>query len=333
MTTTAELLLVWDQRRARSQQTDLGMSEVGGCRRRAGYRLAGVAPTNSGGSIQAVMGTAIHHVVENVFRDLQDAGLIPAEDLVEHEVHFAGVKGHLDRYDSARAEVDDTKSVDGRRLEYIRVNGPDRQHVWQSHLYAAALIKEGRPVRSIVIDYIARDTGEDHQESMPFDTQHVRDALDWLKYVRETPLELLSRDYAPTSAFCRGCPFRDLCWDGGVPNRDPRSVLYLDDPDAQEWTRKLDEARADKADAAKREEEAKGALDAIRPNDTGRSDIVDVGYPKGLKWTVSTEHRIDLDAVRAEYEETGMKPPEKQITKTILRLVSLPSAEESGGQA
>lgn len=327
MTTTAELLLAWDQRRARSQQTELGMSEVGGCRRRAGYRLAGVAPTNSGGSIQAVMGTAIHHVVEGVFRELQAAGVIPAADLVEHEVHFAGVKGHLDRYDSVRAEVDDTKSIAGRRLEYIRVNGPDRQHVWQSHLYAAALIKEGRPVRGIVIDYIARDTGEDHQEPMPFDPQHVRDALAWLKYVRDTPLELLARDHAPSSAFCGGCPFRDLCWDGGVPDRDPRSVLFVDDPDAQEWARKLDEARADKADAAHREEEAKGALDALRPNDTGRSDVVDVGYPKGLKWTVSTETRLDGDAVRAEYAEVGARPPEKQITKTILRLVSLPAAE------
>lgn len=325
MTTTAELLLAWDQTRARSQQTELGMSEVGGCRRRAGYRLAGVAPTNSGGSIQAVMGTAIHAVVEGVFRELQAAGVIPAADLVEHEVRFAGVVGHLDRYDSVRAEVDDTKSVAGRRLEYIRVNGPDRQHVWQSHLYAAALIREGKPVRGIVIDYIARDTGEDHQEPLPFDPEHVRDALAWLKYVRETPLELLSRDYAPTSAFCGGCPFRDLCWDGGVPNRDPRSVIYLDDPDAQAWARKLDEARADKADAARREEEAKGALDALRPNDRGKSDILDVGYPKGLRWTVSPDVRLDTEAVRAEYAEAGMKPPEKHGQKTTLRLVSLPT--------
>lgn len=330
MTTTAQLLLAWDQRRARSQQTELGMSEVGGCRRRAGYRLAGVAPTNSGGSIQAVLGTAIHTVVETVFRDLQDAGLIPAEDLVEHEVRFAGVKGHLDRYDSLRAEVDDTKSVAGRRLDHIRANGPDRQHVWQSHLYAAALVKEGRPVRSIVIDYIARDTGEDHQEYLPFDTQHVRDALDWLKYVRETPLELLPRDHAPSSAFCGGCPFRDLCWSGGIPGRDPRSVLYVDDPNGQEWARKLDEARADKADAARREDEAKGALDALRPNESGRSDIVDVGYPKGLRWTVTTETRIDTDAVRAEYEEAGMRPPETHNQKTTLRFASLPTEQSAG---
>src|SRR5688500_9717342 len=128
------------------------MSEVGGCHRRAGYRLAGVAPTNPGGSVQAVMGTAVHAAVETVFHEMQDAGLIPAEDLVEHEVRFAGVLGHLDRYRSATAEVCDTKTTTGRWLDHIMVNGPDLAHLWQTHLYGAGLIRSGRPVRRVVID-------------------------------------------------------------------------------------------------------------------------------------------------------------------------------------
>lgn len=324
MATTAELLLEWDRLRPRSQQIELGMSEVGGCRRRAGYRLAGTAPTNPGGSVQAVMGTAVHAAVEHVFRAMQEKGLLPAEDLVEHEVRFAGVLGHLDRYDSVKQEVDDTKTTNSRWLEHIKLHGADRGDVWQTHLYGAALLRQGLPVKRIVIDYIARDTGEDWQETMPFDPQHVRDALAWLKYIRETPLELLSRDYKPDSSFCRGCPFQQTCWGGGVPERDPLSVLYIDHPDAQAWARKLDEARADKADAERREDEAKGALDAIRPNTFGSSGVVDVGYPKGLRWTVSVEHRVDTKAVRAEYEAAGAKPPEREIAKTTLKLVPLP---------
>ena len=325
MTTTAELLLTWDQTRARSQQREMGMSEVGGCRRRAGYRLAGVEPTNASGSVQAVLGTAIHTVVDQVLHQLQRDGLIPADDLIEHEVHFAGITGHLDRY--SRPVLSDTKTVAGYRLDSIRVNGPDRAHIWQTHLYGAALISAGHPVERIVIDYIARDSGTDHQEEFPFDPQHVRDALAWVKFVRETDLEFLPRDYKPDSAWCSHCPFRDLCWDGGVPDRDPRSVMYVDDPDGQKWAQQLDEARADLADAKRREDEAKGALDALRPNTKGRSDIVDVGYPKGLVWTITTEKRIDLDAVRAEYEATGIQPPTKDLSKTVLRLVSLPGGE------
>jgi hypothetical protein len=166
-TTTAELLLEWDQRRPRSMQRTIGMSEVGGCRRRAGYRLAGTEPTNQSGSVQAVMGTAVHSAVEQIHREMQAAGLIPADDLVEHEVRFAGVLGHLDRYIAADAELRDTKTTSDRWLQHIRVHGASRDHLWQTHLYGAALVAEGKPVRRIVIDYLARDTGADHQVTVP----------------------------------------------------------------------------------------------------------------------------------------------------------------------
>lgn len=310
MTTTAELLLAWDRRRARSQQTELGMSEVGGCQRRAGYRLAGVAPTDLGGSVQAVMGTAVHAAVEQAFHEMQEAGLIPAEDLVEHEVRFAGILGHLDRYDSVNAEVDDTKTTTQRRIDYIKVHGADRSHRWQVMLYAAALIQEGRPVRRVVIDYLARDTGNTHQVTLPFDQKAVADALAWVKNIRDVgDPEMLNRDYAPDSAFCEGCPFRTPCWGNQVPSHDPLSALYVEHPDALEWAKKLARARALKKAAEKMEKEAKGALDALRPNTSGKSDPVDVGYKKALQWSVSSPLRVDTTAVRAEYAKAGATPP------------------------
>lgn len=326
--TTAQLLLEWDRRRPRSKQTELGMSEVGGCKRRVGYRLAGTPPTNQGGSVQAVMGTAIHAAVETVFHEMQAAGLIPADDLVEHEVKFAGVLGHLDRYEAATFTLRDTKTTSQNWLDHIILHGADKAHVWQTHLYAAALIQSGRKVRRIIIDYLARDTGHDHQVALEFDPMNVRDALAWLENVRSVQLEMLNRDYAPDSGFCQHCPFFDTCWDGAVPNRDLRSVLLVEDEDGLKWARQLRDSRQIIAEAKKLEEEAKGALDALRPNDTGRSDLVDVGLPdRCLQWTVTDEKRVNTTAVKAEYAKTGARPPMNVTTKTTLKLVAKPSAD------
>lgn len=322
--TTAELLLRWDQRRPRSQQTEIGMSEIGGCRRRAGYRLAGTTPTNTSGSVQAVMGSAVHHAVETVHREMQAEGQIPAEDLVEYPVRFAGVLGHIDRYIAADAALLDVKTTSDRWLQHIKIHGPDRAHLWQTHLYGAALVAEGRAVRRIVIDYLARDTGDNHRVEQPFQPSIVSEALDWLDTVRTTPLEFLNRDYDPQSSFCQHCPFRDDCWAGGVAARDERSVLYVEQPDAAKWAEQLWQAREAAAAAKKLEDEAKGALDALRPIDERGSQVVDVGWRLPLKWTVTEPQRLDTEAVKREYAKTGAKPPMK-FGKPSIRLEFAPA--------
>lgn len=311
--TTADLLLAWDHTRPRSQQREFGMSELGGCRRRAGYRLAGTEPTNPGASVQAVMGTAIHDAVARVLGALADPG-----DLVEHEVTFAGILGHIDRWEAATGDLVDVKTTSSRWLEHIKVHGPGQSHLWQISVYAAALIAEGHRVGRLVIDYLARDTGQEYRWTAPFDPQHVRDALAWVAVVRGTDLDMLPRDYAPDSAFCAHCPFRDACWEGSTPGRDPRSVLYVQDPDGPGWAAKLWQARRDQADAKAREAEAKGALDALRPDDPGQ--IVDVGWEKALRWTTTWPERLDTAAVRAEYRKTGTTPPMKGAEKPTIRL-------------
>lgn len=316
--TTASLLLEWDRRRPRSTQREFGMSELGDCRRRAGYRLAGVAPTNAGGSVQAVMGTGLHQNVADVLHQLQAEGVIPADALVEHEVKFAGILGHLDLF--IEPELTDTKTTSSRWLAKLKVNGPSLSHLWQTHGYAAALIEQGRKVRRINIDYIARDTGEEWRWSGPFEVAHVRDALRWVAEVRATPLEELPRDHAPDSPFCEHCPFLDLCWDGYVPDRDRRSVLYVEDPDATKWAERLEDARSRKAAAAADEAEAKGALDALRPD--GDSATVRIaGHPRALRWSVSTTRRIDTAQVRKDYAAAGRPVPEKTSQTVRLDLI------------
>lgn len=316
--TTADLLLRWDQRRPRSQQAEVGMSELGGCRRQVGYRLAGTPPTNVSSSVQAVLGTAIHAAVESVFRELQEAGEIPAEDLVEHRVEFAGIPGTVDRYDAANATVEDTKTTSSRWLEHIKLNGPSRSHLWQISGYAAALIHEGRKVRRLVINYIARDTGEEWRWEGRFDPVRVADALAWLAEVRDTDLDMLPREYMPDSPFCGHCAFADLCWEGGVQGRDKGSVLFVEDPDAGRWATELHEAREAKAAAEEKEKRAKAALDALRPNDSGTAKVAIPGFPLALQWQVSVSKRLDTKAVRAEYRATGAEPPMTESTSVKL---------------
>lgn len=325
--TTADLLLEWDRRRPRSKQTAFGMSELGGCRRRAGYRLAGVEPTNFGGSLQAVMGTGIHDAVSNVYVELQAEGLIPAGDLVEYEVEFAGILGHLDRYEDATASLIDVKTTSQRWLDKLKVNGPERSHLWQTSGYAAALISQGLKVRRIVVDYLARDTGNEWRWVGKFDPQHVRDALAWVSEVRSTELNYLPRDYQPDSAWCEHCPFRDLCWEGAIPDRDPRSVLYVEDPDAGRWATQLEAARAAKKTAEASEKEARGALDALRPNTAGVDFVAVPGFGKALKFTVTTPERLDGVQIRKDYAAAGRPVPVKP-GKAEVRLELVAASED-----
>lgn len=266
MPTTTELLLEWDRRKPRSQQRELGMSELGGCRRRAGYRLAGTEPSNPSGSVQTAMGSAIHQVIAEILEDLGLDGVIH-----EKEVRFAGLLGHFDRVENQT--VIDVKTTSSRWLDHIKLHCPETSHLWQVSLYAAALKLAGHDVTRVRIDYLARDSGEEfiwpHENGAPFDPRHVRDALTWLQAVRDSDLDMLPRDEDPDGPFCKGCPFFTICWDGHIPGRDPRTVLYIEDPDTARWAEELWQLRKQIKDLQAREVRAKKALEAVRPDEGG----------------------------------------------------------------
>jgi hypothetical protein len=269
VTTTAELLLIADRRRPRSKQREIGMSDLGSCRRRVGYKLAGTAPVNQCGSVQAVMGSAIHDMVADVLQDIK-----APDDLVEHEVRFAGVLGHLDRYEAEARKVADTKTTSSRWLEHIKLNGPEQGHVWQVSCYGAALIAEGHPVEQVQLDYLARDTGEEWVWAERFDPRHVRDAFEWLAQIRDSEIGMLPRDHDPDSVFCQGCPFGGedggICWEGHVPDRDLLSVLFVEDPEKEKLADELWAARQEIKRLTAHAARLKGALDALRPEMGGR---------------------------------------------------------------
>lgn len=315
---TVDLLLEWDKRRPRTQQTTLGMSEIGGCRRRVGYRLAGEPTSDPGVSIQAVMGTLIHDGIADVMKRMQAEGLIPSEDLIETEVTYAGVTGHTDRYRHHSRTVEDTKTTTARQVGWVRLHGPHRPARWQVHLYGAGLISQGVPVAGVAIDYLARDTGDEYRWEAPFDPSVVREALDWVDMVASAHPDELRRDHAPDSEFCKGCAYRRRCWGRTPPGRDPRVVLLREDPDAKRWAGRLKQAQDDKRDAEARIKEAKGALDGTRPSD---DTPLDVGFEHLLRWKRGRKKRTDLDLVRADYATAGEPVPVKWTTETRLEFV------------
>jgi hypothetical protein len=79
---TADLLLRADWERPRSQQKGMGMSDLGGCRRQAGFKLHGQPPEKPSGSVQAVIGTAVHDTVDIALKMMRDTGLIPENSVI-----------------------------------------------------------------------------------------------------------------------------------------------------------------------------------------------------------------------------------------------------------
>jgi CRISPR/Cas system-associated exonuclease Cas4 (RecB family) len=264
MPSTSALLLLADQRRPRSQQRAIGVSDLGGCRKRAGYKLSGAEPTDASGSVQAVMGSAIHDAVANVLQEMNLPGY-----LVEREVRFAGIVGHLDRYEADTKTLVDVKTTSSRWLEHIRVHGPELNQMWQVNIYAAALISEGVDVRKVRIDYLVRDSGKECQFEFPFQPHYVRQAMEWLKTVRETPIAMLPRDHQPESVFCQGCPYRSKCWGAAIDERYAETAEFVDRPDAEEWLEALVEVQAQLKELTSKQDRIRKTLDAVRPDEGG----------------------------------------------------------------
>ncbi len=313
--TATEMLEAWDALRPRSLQDELGMSNLGGCRRAAGYRVRGhpEQPSVPGSRMSAIIGTAVHAAFAEAARTaLGDDALI--EDT---EVRFAGVPGHPDLYHDGL--LVDLKTLGfAAQLEKIRRHGPSRQHKWQVMCYAAALILAGHEVRTVRLDYLVRGDGEEYAWEGPFDMAEVREAMAWLRNVREAPLESLPRDYAPDSAYCRSCPFFGPCWGRAVPDRDPRSVLYVEDPDAERWLRQLAAAREAKAAAEAAEAEAKGALDALRTiTEPGDSQDITAGTMSARISITRGKLGLDKEQIEIDYALAEAKVPRKRGTPSV----------------
>ena len=169
-----------DASRDRSQQIEVGPSEIGGCRRKVWYRLNAQPHTNENQSkLAAIMGTAIHTAIEEAIGALDPEG---KEYLVETEVSFGDMKAHVDLYVPSTGAVIDWKTSKVKNLGYF----PSNQQRWQVQLYGYLLSKKGYNVKTVNLVAIARDGNEKdikvHTE--PYDETMAMAALSWLANVK-----------------------------------------------------------------------------------------------------------------------------------------------------
>ena len=193
-----------DASRDRSQQTEVGPSEIGGCKRKVWYRLNAQPHTNENQSkLAAIMGTAIHAAIEEAIGAIDPEG---KEYLVETEVAYGDMKAHVDLFIPSSGAVVDWKTSKIKNLGYF----PSSQQRWQVQLYGYLLSKNGYEVKTVNLVAIARDGSEKdikvHTE--PYDEVMALSALSWLANVKaSTVLPEPEKD----QSFCKDyCQYYDV---------------------------------------------------------------------------------------------------------------------------
>ena len=180
-----EVLRAKDAGRARSKQTQVGPSELGGCRRKVWYRLNDQPETNDNEmKLAAIMGTAIHAAIEDAITTLDPKG---KKYLVETPVEYNGMKAHIDLYIPETGDVIDWKTVKIKNLSYF----PSLQQRWQVQVYGYLLDKSGKgKPRTVNLVAIARDGDERDIKvhSEPYDESLAQDALNWLSAIKESAI-------------------------------------------------------------------------------------------------------------------------------------------------
>ena len=170
-----------DANKSRSKQTQVGPSEIGGCRRKVWYRLNDQPETNFAlKKLAAIMGTAIHSEIEKAIKAVDPNG---EKYWVETEVEYDGIKAHIDLFIPETGSVVDWKTVKVKNLSYF----PSVQQRWQVQVYGYLLEKSGKAkVKDVNLVAIARDgdEGDVRIHSEPYDEAVALVALQWLSNVK-----------------------------------------------------------------------------------------------------------------------------------------------------
>lgn len=332
-----------DRRRRRSRQKKVGASEIGVCRRRAGYSHHNTPrsdPENATG-IQAILGTWLHagalHTMAREWGSL-------VETTVENET----LRGHVDAIELPNAlrvkagfpevedapdvvEVDDLKSKrDGKMVAYVRNRGPKRSDLFQPHLYGRMLrAGQVKPVKkhekalaslgpldvqTIRLRYFSRAGESDGQVQeyiyeQPYDEAVADEAWEWVEQVAasKAPEDLPRDEDGPgLSIVCDNCPFVTACW-GEAAGHAVQTQLIVTDADLAATMRDYDEARTLESEAAERKSLARAKLDATRP--AIYVDGGDLSYKVGWSGGRMGDPKPDLDAMIDLFREAGLEVP------------------------
>lgn len=174
-----------DNARPRTQQVEIGASQLGGCRRAVAYKMLGTTPINLDTKrLAAAMGTAIHAMIEDAFTAYGGDDYL-LETAVPG-VPEAGLTGdaHVDCYRFSDRSVTDWKTTSKKNQRYF----PAQKQIWQVQVYGYCMTRAGYDVEIVRLVSIARDGNEDdivvHEE--PYDEDTAIRALDWLYAVKTT---------------------------------------------------------------------------------------------------------------------------------------------------
>ena len=292
MTDPKELLLQVlrdkDAGRARSKQTQVGPSELGGCRRKVWYRLNDQPETNDNElKLSAIMGTAIHAEIEKAISIADPNG---EKYWVETSVEYNGMKAHIDLYIPETGDVIDWKTVKVKNLSYF----PSLQQRWQVQVYGYLLDKSGKgSPRTVNLVAIARDGDERdvRVHSEPYDPKLAEDALNWLSAIKESAdAPGPERDQNYCKFYCKyfdesgemGCT-------GLKKERIKEDDIFIDNPEVDTSALKYLQLDAKIKELTNERESLKAALEGFTGNTNSGVSIL---------WsTVSGRETVDTEEV------------------------------------
>jgi len=300
-----------DANKSRSKQTQVGPSEIGGCRRKVWYRLNDQPETNFQlKKLAAIMGTAIHSDIEKSIEAIDPNG---EKYWVETEVEYDGIKAHIDLFIPETGSVVDWKTVKVKNLSYF----PSAQQRWQVQVYGYLLEKSGKAkVKDVNLVAIARDGDESdvriHTE--PYDEVAALEALQWLANVKA-----LTEAPAPEkdASFCKNyCQYYDASGEMGcvglIKERIVLSEVVIED--AQVDTHALMYLQLDE-----KIKELEKEKDSLKSSFEGTTGVTASGIQ--ISWT-SVKGRETVDSEQVE-KLLGFVP--KVVGKESIRLNIKPS--------
>lgn len=171
-----ETLIAADKARSRSQQVEIGPSQVGDCRTQVWLQLQGAQGGNPTLKLPALMGTAIHKAIEEAITRNDP---FSQQFELEVEVEADGLKGHVDLYIPESKHIVDWKTTKKKNLDYF----PSLQQRWQVQLYGYLMRKNGREVETVSLFVLPRD-GDERQiqvHTEPYSEEIAMEALEWLE--------------------------------------------------------------------------------------------------------------------------------------------------------
>jgi hypothetical protein len=276
-----------DGQRARSLQTAIGVSQLGGCRRQVWHKLQGHAESNDTLRLASIMGTAIHATIETA---LTGKGY-----LLEHHVDAKDglPPANIDCFDPATGTVTDFKTITKKNADYFVT----KQKRYQVHTYGYLMERDGYDVKTVQLIGIPRDGNEldVFEWSEPYDQAVALEALQWLKDV-----ESLTEPPAPereASTFCASyCPFfGELC--AGIPKD------FTGEPITDESVSK---AAVDYLDANAQIKALELKKDAAKEALAGHSGITFDGIK--ISWSeIAGRQTPDMDAIKNLLPDVPMK--------------------------